>query len=56
MIEKITALFSATAKVSEDVYGFLFVLIGATLCLFGHKEEGLMVLGAGCAIFKGQRG
>lgn len=56
MIEKLSHLIEALAKISEDVYGLIFVLCGCGLCFAGHKEEGMMVLGAGCAIFKGQRG
>lgn len=54
MIEKLTRLLEVCSKINEDIYGLLFVLAGCVLCLANHKEEGMMVLGAGCAIFKGK--
>jgi len=54
MIEKISRLLEIISKINEDIYGLIFVLCGCGLCLAGHKEEGMMVLGAGCAIFKGR--
>jgi len=54
MIDKVSKLLEVAARINEDIYGLIFVMCGCALSLAGHKEEGMLVLGAGCAIFKGK--
>jgi hypothetical protein len=53
-MDKLSHLLEIVSRINEDIYGLIFVLTGCVLSLAGHKEEGMLVLGAGCAIFKGK--
>ena len=37
-----------------EVHAFMLLLSGAGLALAGHKDEGMLVIGAAVAIFKGR--
>lgn len=41
--------------VKAEAHAILMVLIGAGMCLHGNKDEGQLVIGAGLAVFKGNK-
>lgn len=42
--------------VKLEVHAFVLLITGGGLTLAGHKDEGMMVIGAALAIFKGKGG
>ena len=52
-IEKASKVVDLLVK--AEAHAILMVGLGALMCLHGNKEEGQLVLGAGLAVFKGNR-
>ena len=50
-ISKSTAWVDLLIK--AEVHAFLLILAGGALVLTGHKDEGMLILGAAVAVFKG---
>jgi hypothetical protein len=41
--------------IKAEVHAMALVCCGALMCLHGNKDEGQLVIGAGLAVFKGNR-
>jgi hypothetical protein len=41
--------------IRADIHAILMVGLGALMCLHGNKDEGQLVIGAGLAVFKGNK-
>ena len=53
-IDKLQRLVDIAAK--AEVHAILMVAMGALMCLHGNKDEGQLVIGAGLAVFLGNKG
>ncbi len=45
----------ANLLVKFEAHAIAMVLLGAGLCLHGMKDEGQLIVGAGLAVFKGNK-
>ena len=52
-IDKIQKVIDLLVK--AEVHAFVMVGMGAIMILHGAKEEGQLIVGAGLAVFKGNR-
>jgi len=52
-IDKIQKVVDLAIK--ADIHAILMVGLGALMCLHGNKDEGQLVIGAGLAVFKGNK-
>lgn len=50
-ISKSTAWVDLLIK--AEIHAFMILITGCALVLTGHKDEGMLVLGAAVAVFKG---
>ena len=53
-IDKLQKIVDIAVK--AEAHAILLVGVGALMCLYGNKEEGQLVIGAGLAVFKGSKG
>lgn len=55
MMQKFQEFCDVAAKIPADVHAVLLVIIGSVLVCLHHSEQGMAIITAGTAIFRGKQ-